>query len=123
MSVYLIHFGEPFGHARHYLGFADGLHNLRLRVAHHATGNGARLMKHVSDAGIEWEVVRVWPDADRTYERTLKNHGGSSRYCPTCTAEHRIQARAFASVIGDALDDILGVDRRRVMQHQTREGT
>jgi hypothetical protein len=72
-TVYLLHFAEPFGHARHYLGWA-GPGNLSARLAHHAAGTGANLLRHVGKAGIGWELVRTWP-GDRHLERRLKNRG------------------------------------------------
>lgn len=82
-TVYLLHLAEPFGHARHYTGWAsDG--NLHRRLAHHAAGSGANLLRHVGKAGIGWELARTWPGT-RTEERRLKNRGGASRRCPLCT--------------------------------------
>ena len=85
--LYLIHFDKPFGHARHYLGYSKDSWNLGLRIKHHRQGNGARLMKHVSAAGIKWQVARIWQFGSRTDERKLKQHG-SVRYCPICNPEH-----------------------------------
>lgn len=78
-TVYVIHFKRPFGHARHYVGWAKRLDQ---RLAHHRSGNGARLMASVSAAGIPWWVTRTW-QASRTFERRLKGHSGT-RYCPEC---------------------------------------
>lgn len=41
-------------------------------------------MKAVTEAGIEWEVVRTWPDGDRTLERHLKNRKKAWTFCPHC---------------------------------------
>jgi hypothetical protein len=81
-TVYLVCFDAPFGHARHYLGWA-GPGNLTARLSHHAAGTGANLLRHVARAGISWELVRTWP-GDRHLERRLKNRGGHARLCPTC---------------------------------------
>jgi hypothetical protein len=81
-TVYLLHFAEPFGHARHYLGWA-GSGNLGARLAHHQAGSGANLLRHVAKAGISWELVRTWA-GDRYLERRLKNRGGHARLCPNC---------------------------------------
>jgi predicted GIY-YIG superfamily endonuclease len=80
-TIYLIHFAEPYKHARHYLGWA---HNLDVRIAAHRAGNGARLMSVIAAAGIDWQVVRTWPGVTRHVERRMKRSSGSSRYCPTC---------------------------------------
>jgi hypothetical protein len=81
-TVYLLCFAEPFGHARHYLGWA-GPGNLSARLSHHAAGTGANLLRHVAKAGISWELVRTW-GGDRHLERRLKNRGGHARLCPAC---------------------------------------
>lgn len=81
-TVYLLHFAEPFGHARHYLGWA-GPGNLHARLAHHTAGTGANLLRHVAKAGIGWELARTWA-GDRHTERRLKNWGGHGRLCPVC---------------------------------------
>lgn len=81
MAVYLIHFDKPFKHACHYLGYAS---DVAKRIERHRSGQGAKLLRAVQLAGISWEVVRVWPDADRTEERRLKNFGSHRRLCPVC---------------------------------------
>lgn len=79
--VYLIHLDRPFQHARHYVGWAKDLDR---RLAHHAAGTGARFLQVVREAGITWQLVRVWPDADRTFERRLKKTHSVRDYCPAC---------------------------------------
>jgi len=79
-TLYLIHFDEPYKHARHYLGFTKDLES---RIKSHQAGSGANLMKVITEAGISWQVVRVWY-GDRHLERKLKKHS-STRYCPICT--------------------------------------
>lgn len=83
-TVYLLHFDRPFGHARHYIGFANP-GNLHRRLSHHGTRSGANLMFHVARAGIRWRLVRTW-HGGRTLERSLKNHGHARR-CPECRPE------------------------------------
>lgn len=84
--VYLIHFERPFKHARHYVGYAD---HLEERLKHHKSGNGANLMRIVTEAGIPWEVVRIWEDATRDDERKIKNTGHVPHYCPVCRKERK----------------------------------
>lgn len=86
-TVYLIHFAEPFHHARHYLGFTGGTSaaGLRRRLARHRAGRGARLLAALKAAGIGWECVRVWPGFDRAAERKLKKRKGAAGLCPVCT--------------------------------------
>ena len=79
--VYLIHFSEPYQHARHYLG---STFDLEMRMQQHAAGQGARLMEVVTDAGIDWEVVRTW-EGDRKLERQLKDRHNAALLCPTCS--------------------------------------
>ncbi len=87
-TVYLIHFDENFGHARHYLGFCEN-GNLEDRIATHRAGghNAARLLQVIGAAGIGWQVVRTWKNVDRNFERKLKNKKKSSTLCPVCRAE------------------------------------
>jgi predicted GIY-YIG superfamily endonuclease len=83
--VYLIHFDKPFGHAQHYIGYTD---NLKRRMHDHELGTrGAKLLKAVREAGINFAVVRTWPEGDRTFERKLHNYKKSSCLCPVCQEE------------------------------------
>lgn len=83
--VYLIHFERKLYHAQHYIGFTDV--PLIDRVERHLAGNGSKLLRAVTKAGIEWEVVRVWQDKDRKFERKLKNQKNSKLLCPICKIE------------------------------------
>ena len=40
-------------------------------------------MEVVSEAGIGWQLARVWPGT-RARERSLKGSGGAARRCPAC---------------------------------------
>ena len=86
-TVYLIHFDKPLGdlantrgQAQHYLGFTD---DLDARMEAHASGNGARLMEVVNEAGISWQLVKTW-DGGRGLERKLKRQHNTPRLCPVC---------------------------------------
>jgi hypothetical protein len=85
-GVYLLHFEQRYEHAGHYTGHAD---NFEIRVSEQASGDGraARLMQVIAQAGIGFRLARVWPGASKGYERSLKNSGGASRYCPICQAD------------------------------------
>lgn len=85
-TVYLLHFDAPFGHARHYTGWA---YRLAGRLLNHANGRGARLTQVVAAAGIGWSLAKTWENKDRHFERKLKNQGGASRHCPICRGEVR----------------------------------
>jgi predicted GIY-YIG superfamily endonuclease len=75
-------FGPPHQQARHYLGFTTRLEE---RLAEHANGQGANLLRHVRAAGIGWTLVRTWPSATRVDERA-KHTNGHARRCPVCRA-------------------------------------
>ncbi len=79
-TVYLIHFDKPYRHARHYLGYTN---DLDARLAAHASGNGARLMEVIANAGITWQLARTWV-GERSLERRLKRQKNSPRLCPIC---------------------------------------
>lgn len=54
--VYLLHFNQPYQHAKHYLGSAD---DVERRLAEHAKGQGARLMEVITQAGIGFTLART----------------------------------------------------------------
>jgi hypothetical protein len=58
-TVYLLHFTEPYRHARHYMGWTE---NLPARLALHTEGRGARLVEVVIGHGIGF---RPRPDLER----------------------------------------------------------
>jgi hypothetical protein len=85
--VYLLHFDRPIGnlanprgYATHYTGWTL---DLPARLTAHAAGRGARLMEVVGEAGIGWQLARVW-SGTRARERSLKGSGGAARRCPVC---------------------------------------
>ena len=83
--VYLVHFTEPYRHARHYTGWTV---DLDARFAEHQAGRGARLLQVIAQAGIGWTLARTW-EGSRQRERQLKRQGGASRRCPICRAERK----------------------------------
>jgi len=92
-QVYLIHFDRPLHHACHYLGYCeDGM--LQARFERHLAGAGAKLLRAASAAGIGFEVVRVWKDVDRNFERALKNRHETPRLCPVCREKARRRRRS-----------------------------
>lgn len=88
VTVYLLHFSSPLGHARHYLGQTE--RDVEERVREHQVGRGARLCRKAVEVGTELVLARVWEDAQRCYEQKLKNGGGFKRLCPICRAEARV---------------------------------
>lgn len=85
-TVYLVHFSRPLHHARHYLGWTAA-ENLANRLARHAAGRGARILRAVTLAGIPWELVAVAPGT-RASERQLKRGKHIARICPACRQDN-----------------------------------
>jgi hypothetical protein len=85
--IYLLHFDRPIGDLANPRGFAGHYtgwtHDLPARLAAHAAGRGARLMEVVGEAGIGWQLARIWTGT-RARERSLKRSGGAARRCPVC---------------------------------------
>jgi hypothetical protein len=94
-QIYLLHFDKPLKHARHYLGFAE--ESVAQRVSKHRKGQGARLTQVVAEAGIDMQLSRIWPDADRNFERRLKNGKNVPKLCPICVvgAEPMDESKIF----------------------------
>jgi len=100
MPVYILHFETPLHHAKHYVGFSQNKRTLKQRLEHHkhtnwtppepgekigkCTGPGANFMGVVNHFGIEWKLAKVFQNADRNFERKLKNTNNTARYCPIC---------------------------------------
>jgi predicted GIY-YIG superfamily endonuclease len=92
-TVYLLHFDRPLGPpgasakntARHYVGWAQ---NVKRRLAEHEAGRGARLLEVAREAGITWQLARMWPGS-RARERQIKQQGGHRRQCPLCGVKPR----------------------------------
>ncbi len=84
-TIYLLHFSQPYQHARHYTGWTL---NLADRLAAHEQGNGSRLLAVAKAAGIGFTLART-AHGDRHKERAIKNAGGQVRYCPLCTSRPR----------------------------------
>jgi predicted GIY-YIG superfamily endonuclease len=81
--VYLLHFDRPFGHAKHYTGWAADVDH---RIGEHMDGvsHSANLVRKAAADGIGFAVARVWPNKTRNDERAMKKQGGASRRCPLC---------------------------------------
>ena len=89
-TVYLLHFDQPYKHARHYVGWTA--RNVKRRLAEHEAGHGARLLAVVRAAGIGWQLARLWPGG-RARERQIKRQGGHARKCPLCGVRPRCLPR------------------------------
>lgn len=86
--VYLIHFDRPLAHAQHYIGFAEN--DLEQRINKHRSGAGAKILRAANIAGINWNVVKVWEEGDRTFERSLKNRKKTRCLCPVCLKKEKV---------------------------------
>jgi len=84
-GCYLLHFQRPIHGAQHYLGWSA---DIRRRVRLHLSGRGAWLVRQALKAGIEVQLVRIWPSVARKYEYVLKRRT-PKRYCALC---HRMPA-------------------------------
>ena len=85
-TVYLLHFPEPYRHARHDCG-STGL-PLEDRLAQHHAGHGSKLTRAAAGAGVTFEVARTWPGSKQD-ERRMKGriHGSATSWrsrCPLC---------------------------------------
>ena len=89
-TVYLLHFDQPYKHARHYVGWTA--RNVKRRLAEHEAGRGARLLAVVREAGIGRQLARLWPGS-RERERQIKRQGGHARKCPLCGVKPRCLPR------------------------------
>ena len=85
-TIYIIHFDQPFRHARHYVGWTEGA--VEDRIAYHRSGRGAVLLRAVNEAGIGWSVVETFPGT-RYDERRIKKSHHRERYCPVCCAKQK----------------------------------
>jgi hypothetical protein len=108
--VYLVHFSEPYRHARHYTGWTV---DLEARLAEHRAGRGARLLQVVAQAGIGWTLARTW-------------EGNPAARAATQAPRRRIQAlpdlprRAEGRAMSGRADQIaaLYAQQARVVQRQ-----
>jgi hypothetical protein len=78
--VYLLHFTEPYHHARHYLGWSR---RLMPRLLAHLTSQGSPLVAAAIEAGITVRLARTWAGG-RATERALKRRKHHRLVCPLC---------------------------------------
>ena len=99
-EVYLLHFSEPFHHARHYIGWTSH-GNTEARLEQHLSGLGSPLVQAVHNRGIVVVVARVWSNRTRRYERRLHNRKNARRECPMCVGQSIVSQPAL-SIAGQA---------------------
>jgi hypothetical protein len=94
MTVYLLHFEEPIGNpstphgmAQHYIGWSP---EPAARIARHASGDGAKIIRYVMEAGIGFVVAQTW-EGGPDLEKRLKRRHDAPRVCPVCIEERREQ--------------------------------
>jgi len=97
-TVYLLHLARPLGNlannraqAAHYLGWSKG--DATKRIADHIAGRGSALTRAAFAAGISLEVVKVWTNEDRNFERALKNKKNAKGICPICKKGYNEKAK------------------------------
>jgi len=81
--IYLLHFDEPIGKARHYLGTC-GDSRITRRMRQHAMGNGAALTREAARRNITMYLARVFPDLHHETEKRMKAQGRYKDLCPLC---------------------------------------
>lgn len=99
-TIYLLHFDRPFGHAKHYLGWAEN-QNWSERIEQHRSGQGSKLMSYVIGAGIGFVVAKLWDNKTRHDERRWKARG-KGQICPIC-----LKAKAANKVPATGTPDAL----------------
>ena len=79
--IYMLHFDQPYRHARHYVGWTDDLLD---RLDTHARGHGARLVAVIWHAGIGFTLVRICEGTRRPNapSRTRAARSGTARPAP-----------------------------------------
>lgn len=81
--VYLLCLSRPFHHTRHYLGSSN---DPERRLREHRSGRGSHYTRAVIAAGIDLEIVRLWP-GERYDEVLRKLSKNAARWCPHCREE------------------------------------
>lgn len=89
--IYLLHFEQPIGHCRHYIGRST-LGNIEARLARHSAGHAARLTSIAAAKGIGFVLGNLWITPDREAERTFKTRWPSKKLCTTCTGRFPAEA-------------------------------
>lgn len=82
--IYTLHFDKAITHTRHYTGCTT---ELRQRLASHAQGRGARLLRVLKEREIGWELGGLSSctvSEMRRLERLLKRQHNAKRYCQLC---------------------------------------
>jgi hypothetical protein len=83
--IYLLHFDQPYKHAKHYTGWTEDLLD---RLDRHASGRGARLVEVIWQAGLGFTLVRLCEGtrAPNAPSRTPEARPGTARPAPPIPA-------------------------------------
>lgn len=105
MTVYVLHFAEPIGNpsnpramAQHYIGWSPEPES---RIRRHISGDGAKIVRYVVEAGIGFEVAATF-EGGPELERKLKRRHDTPRWCPVC--KQLRQERKEADEVLEQLD-------------------
>lgn len=82
--VYLLHFDRTLKGRQHYIGSTKYQRRFT-RWREHALGNGSQYVRRFINAGIGFNVVRLWFSHDRDREAVLKRTSVFAKLCPLCT--------------------------------------
>lgn len=97
MHLYIIHFAEPFHHARHYVGITS--QSLKTRLKKHRNKDGSRITRAAVQAGIKLESIHLigeYNDREeaRAAEIKLKSRHQGTMMCPKCRLDTRARKTA-----------------------------
>jgi len=84
--VYILHFEEPYYHARHYVGYTEDT-GRRFKEHFNCHSSGSPLIQAALEAGIKITVSRIYFDGGRELERKIKKSHHTHRFCPICKEE------------------------------------
>lgn len=86
MQIYILHFSQPVGGKRHYVGATS--RNAMVRLHEHREGGerASDLCRKAVKLGVHIDLGHVWivKDGDWETERRLKRSGHAARYCQIC---------------------------------------
>jgi hypothetical protein len=86
-DLFLLHFAEPYAHARHYLGYAVGTG--RGREYAKAIADGVAIGPHELVQAVQWsgiaiEVADVLVGEGRETQRRMRSSHNLARHCHLC---------------------------------------
>lgn len=94
--IYLLHFDQPVGRARHYLGITKA-ERLPKRMREHQVGNAASLTRLAGSRSIGWTLAGLWPTDDPALEKKMKRAGHLNHRCSECANPGHVH-NLFAAV-------------------------